>query len=281
MIKVLYAISIYWLISVLFTNPKTEESNQFRPFSEQGFNFLYFGILTLLILFIVLTVFFYRKFKENTRLNTMNELLRNEINHRVKNNFQLIISLLNIQIRQLENQETISILKKNVDRVKTFSIIHSILYMRDSQEIINMEYFISRLIEGYKSVNGEEVVFYIVAKDIQLNVDLALPLGLIINELLTNTFKHAFFENKVEKPLVSYEDKPKTVKILLSQINSKELELIYQDSGPGMLDGGFIKSKKRMGLKLIEGLSKQMNGSVFYSKENKQLVIRLKTDQKL
>src|SRR5690606_28947499 len=150
--------------------------------------------------------------------------------------------------------------------LKTFSIIHDTLYLQNSIGDIDMKYFISQLCEGSESVHGEEVHVIIDAHDVQLNVDFAMHIGLIINELVTNTCKYAFTKTNVAQSLATYDDvmialdspyEVNEIKISLTLSSPSSIEIIYQDSGPGIKEVIDLEKRKSMGMKLIYGLVKQ------------------------
>src|SRR4051794_20640043 len=148
-----------------------------------------------------------------------------------------------MQNRKLETKEAKELIKKCITRMKTFSIIHDTLYMQNSMDRIDMNGFLSQLCDGNETTNGEEVHVLIDADGVQLNVDFAMHIGLIINELVTNTYKYAFSESNVGQSLSTYEDvmialdspySLNEIKISLTQTSPGILQIMYQDSGPGI-----------------------------------------------
>src|SRR5690606_6210751 len=109
---------------------------------------LRYGLIGLLILLGALAISLYKRFRANKRLNDLHELMLNEVNHRVKNNLQLLSSILNMQNRKLETKEAKELIKKCINRMKTFSIIHDTLYLQNSMDRIDMKGFLSQLCEG-------------------------------------------------------------------------------------------------------------------------------------
>lgn len=247
-------------------------------------NFRY-GLIALLVLLGALVIALYKRFLVNKRLNELHELLLNEVNHRVKNNLQLLSSILNMQNRKLETKEAKELIRKSIARLKTFSIIHDSLYRQNSINSIDMRSFLSQLCEGNETASGEDIHVLIDAHEVQLNVDFAMHIGLIINELVTNTCKYAFTETKVTQSLSTYEDvmialdspyQLNEIKISLAHLSPSAIEITYQDSGPGIQNITDLENQKSMGMKLIFGLVKQMQGTVHYDPEKNQFLILLK-----
>ncbi len=180
------------------------------------------------------------------------EVLLREIHHRVKNNMQIISSLLNLQIQFEDLDETISVLKESQGRIRSMAIIHEKLYQSSSLTNINFKEYIEKLIldiyYSYGILNGSiESVLEI--HDINLNIDTAIPLGLIINELVTNSIKYAFPEHigKINIKLVS---------------NHDQLELTIADNGTGISEELVLESSKTLGLQLVNSLIKQLDGKL-------------------
>ena len=180
------------------------------------------------------------------------EVLLREIHHRVKNNMQIISSLLNLQIQFEDMDETISVLKESQGRIKSMAIIHEKLYQSSSLTNINFKEYIEKLIRdicySYGILDGS-IGSVLDIHDINLNIDTAIPLGLIINELVTNSIKYAFPENtgKITIKLASNQD---------------QLELTIADNGTGMSEDLVLESSKTLGLQLVNSLINQLDGKL-------------------
>ena len=180
------------------------------------------------------------------------EVLLREIHHRVKNNMQIISSLLNLQIQFEDLDETINVLKESQGRIKSMSIIHEKLYQSSNISNINFKEYIEKLIldiyYSYGILNGS-IESLLDIQDINLNIDTAIPLGLIINELVTNSIKYAFPENsgKITIKLVSHDG---------------QLELTIADNGTGMSEDLILESSKTLGLQLVNSLINQLDGKL-------------------
>ena len=183
------------------------------------------------------------------------EVLLREIHHRVKNNLQVVSSLLNIQAQAAEDKDAINILAEARDRIKTMSLIHSQLYEGSDLAAINMKEFVNRLLgqllQSYP-VGSTRVTHVVYMDDYPFPISVAVPVGLIINELLSNALKHAFYgrdEGKIEVSLTAPEE---------GRIN-----LTVSDDGVGLPVGFDIDKSKTLGLRLVKILAKdQLQGTL-------------------
>ncbi len=179
------------------------------------------------------------------------ELLLRELNHRVKNNLQIIASMLSLQSFEQIDEAAKSAIVAGQGRIEALSLIHQKLYQTDNITHVDMQEYITRLVDNVRDSFGEQLENLNTELDIQIHnmeADLAIPCGLILNELLNNTFKHAF--NNVLDP-----------KLRLSLTESAEAYLmVLQDNGPGF-DRQSSKGKGSFGLSLIEALVKQLKGT--------------------
>jgi len=187
------------------------------------------------------------------------ELLLGEIHHRVKNNLQIISSLLNLQSDQLTGKNVKDVLLDSQNRVKTMALVHENLYRSEDFSQIHMADYINNLAMGlwstYQSYNGIPIRMDFDCEDIQLGIDTAIPLGLIINELVTNSLKHAF----------SGRDQG-TITIQLRQKNQGYV-LVVADDGVGM-DNQDWEAGPTLGMKLVSGLVRQLDGQMEIENQN-------------
>jgi PAS domain S-box-containing protein len=178
------------------------------------------------------------------------ELLLSEIHHRVKNNLQIIASLLNLQARNLEG-DVADILKTTETRVKSIAIVHERLYQSPSFNDINVKGYLKKLIDDI--INTYGVAWTIKTNlnidDINLNIDTIIPLGLIINELITNCVKYAFPQ------------KEGIINIKLKSL-PEQLELTIADDGIGIPEDFDIENIKTLGLQLVTNLTDQIDGQI-------------------
>ncbi|MGW8121687.1 sensor histidine kinase [Roseivirga echinicomitans] len=181
------------------------------------------------------------------------ELLLTEIHHRVKNNFQILSSLLELQAKGVDDQVTKDLITEGKSRVKSMALIHSQLYENEGLTIHLAEYLQNLINEIQKSFEGRtsEVEMDIDPK-YTLDIDNMVPLGLIANELVTNAFKYASTPNHRLKLQVS-----------LSEENGKNV-LTFKDNGPGLPTDFDIKTTKSTGIWLISRLALQLHGHYEY-----------------
>ena len=182
------------------------------------------------------------------------EVMLREIHHRVKNNLQVVSSLLNMQARNATDEKTKGILSESRDRVMTMSLIHSQLYEGSDLAEINMKEFVDRLLGQLQSysVGDTRITRVVRVDDYPFPISVAVPVGLIINELLSNALKHAFEgkdEGKIEVSLTASED---------GRIN-----LTVSDDGVGLPLGFDIDESKTLGLRLVKILAEdQLQGTL-------------------
>ena len=179
------------------------------------------------------------------------ETLLREIHHRVKNNLQIIASLLNLQ-ESTENDAVGVVLKESMGRVKTMATIHEKLYQSPTFNDINFKQFTEKLVNDILYTYGIStgtIKTKLNIENININIDTAMPLGLIINELVTNTIKYAFPKSEG------------TITIQLKSL-SKQMELTIADNGIGLPKEIDIKNTKTLGLKLVKNLVDQLDGKI-------------------
>lgn len=179
------------------------------------------------------------------------EILLKEIHHRVKNNMQLVMSLLKIQAKDVKNTSVEDFLKISQSRINSMALIHENLYQtKNSTASINFKNYIETLINAikltYEKIKDVDVNYAITESTIDIQT--AIPLGLIINEIINNSYKHAF--NNVTNP---------SIKIAFSKKNSTSV-IEISDNGLGIKDEEL--SEKALGLSLIKLLVLQINGEI-------------------
>lgn len=181
------------------------------------------------------------------------EVLLKEVHHRVKNNLQVISSILNLQSSYVKEQSTLNILKESQNRIKSMAFIHESLYQTTDFSQINFsEYVITlsqNLVHSY-GVFDNFVKLDLQVKDISLNLDQSIPCGLLINELVSNALKYAFPER--EKG---------TITIELYEKN-EEVFLKVSDNGIGLPKNINYRDTESLGLQLVMTLTEQINGTI-------------------
>jgi two-component sensor histidine kinase len=227
----------------------------------------YYLILTIvifvsLIISILLLVRNYKFSKKLAVQNNEKEVLLREIHHRVKNNFQTISSLLDFQMKDIEDEKAVSRIREGQSRLKSMSLIHEKLYQnQDDVATVNLKEYIEQLTEQVLGIYGKEYVkVELKIGKIELDIDTAIPLGLIMNEILTNSCKYAFNQENSD------------LKIVAELINQGHYQLTIQDNGPGLPESLQVTKLRSLGMKLISRLSKQLHGDVQFLNHSGALI---------
>lgn len=187
-------------------------------------------------------------------LDQKNVLLK-EVHHRVKNNLQIISSLLQIQSRGVQDEMAKKALQEGKDRIMTMAAIHQSLYQKETMSALEIRSFTNDVIKQIGDLYGANewpVTFENHVEETYLEIDKAVPLGLILNELLTNSFKHAF--RHVKEPKI----------VIASNKVDNVLTITYRDNGPGLKEKMQISELTTLGMSLITGLTEQINGKIDY-----------------
>ncbi len=195
--------------------------------------------------------------EKNTELAALLEqkkILLKEIHHRVKNNLQTVSSLLNLQTRSSDNPIVKKAMVEGQTRLKSISLLHQKLYQHDELTKIEMDDYINDLaqyiIKNFNLLN-KHISLKTDANQIALDLDTAIPLGLILNELITNTIKHSF--KYIEKG---------EIEVSITRLDAdKHFELKVSNNGEGLSNEIDIDKLPSMGLKLVKSLSRQIHGS--------------------
>jgi len=189
------------------------------------------------------------------------EILLKEIHHRVKNNMQVICSLINLQSDYFRNPNDRMLMRESQDRIHAMAMVHNKLYQSGDFENIDFGDYIKSLmihLFGVYKVNSNRIKYEIKAENVFLDINLAIPCGLLVNELLTNVLKHAF---------PSWWEGKGIITVLLHQRKSQSYELIIQDNGIGIPKNFNILKARSLGLHLVTLLVKeQLNGRIIYKR---------------
>ena len=182
------------------------------------------------------------------------ETLLREIHHRVKNNMQVITSLLNLQARKIRDPQFRKAFEESEQRIKTMALVHERLYQKEDLSGINFSGYIHSLIRELKTlyrIDERKVVTKITVADVVLDIDSAIPCGLIINELITNCFKYAFPENRSGEVIINFTRKDNTY------------NLTIRDNGVGLPAGFDYRQTVTLGMQLVRVLTKQLLGTLY------------------
>lgn len=204
-----------------------------------------------------------RKKEEEQLKNSLKEkeVLLKEIHHRVKNNMQVVMSLLNLQANAVENKVVREAFAKSNDRINAMALIHESLYQSDDFSKISPEKYIDKLIQSTVSTFGsidKQIEHELDIEEIELSMDEAIPMALVINELLTNAYKHAFPNGNTGK-----------ITIVLKEIEDDTILLKFSDNGVGMLDEIIPHELDSLGMQLIYDLVEgQLKGEIELERTN-------------
>ena len=181
------------------------------------------------------------------------EWLLKEIHHRVKNNLQIVISLLNTQSAHLDSEIALAALQESQHRMRSISLIHQKLYQSDDVASIDMDDYINDLVAYLKDSfsTGGNIEYDLQIEPILLDVAQAVPVGLILNEAITNSIKYAFGNRKKCRILVALDENIEGI-----------VSLIIADNGCGMPPGFDLTASQSLGMNLIHGLTKQLSGTI-------------------
>ncbi len=188
---------------------------------------------------------------------TEKELLIKEIHHRVKNNLQLIISLLRLQAINVTDGKMLALLQDSRERIQTMALVHERLYRTKNLADIDFGEYIKNLIAELSNsyrMESRKIIFDVECESVLVQIDFAVPCGLILNELITNCMKHAFPENW---------EKDKILRIAFYRSDSKTVHLEIEDNGQGFNYKKNFNNIESLGLKLIQILVEdQLDGQM-------------------
>lgn len=189
------------------------------------------------------------------------ELLLKEIHHRVKNNLQIISGILSLQNNSISDEKAKQILIDGQDRIQTIALLHKTMYQNENFNMVDFQTYINELLTYIKQTNftgTKNITINQKIEDIQFNIDTAIPLSLIINEIITNCYKHAF-KNKTEG----------IISISIKKQTNGFYELSIEDNGNGLPENfNTFENSKSVGFDLIQGLCQQIDGEIAITSNN-------------
>ncbi len=220
------------------------------------------ALILVVVFMIFLVVFYYSKLvntndkalrEVNKELKIKNEekqLIIKEIHHRIKNNLQVVISLLRLQASKVKDEEVVDMFKNTQKRIFSMALLHENLLQEYDLELVNahehFKYLTENLINSYAV--DKEIDLEIDIENIDLGMQTLTPLGLIINEVITNSLKHAFNETRQGK-----------ISIAMKKLHDKKHEIQITDNGSGYVNNG---ESKGIGTRLVSIFVKQLNGTL-------------------
>ena len=196
------------------------------------------------------------------------EILLKEIHHRVKNNLQVISSLLSLQSKKVKDSYTIDLFNESQNRIKTMALIHEKLYQSKDFAEIGFDEYVKSLVEhlshSFKK-DGLGIKTTININKINLTMDTAVSCGLIVNELMTNAYKYAFPSTWIKNKTENYES---FIKISIKEEEENKFLLIVNDNGIGIPENFNIQHIDSLGLKIVSSMVDQLNGSIEILRNN-------------
>ncbi len=236
-----------------------EKEGLLRAVQLERKNLLVRMLAVAVVLVLVIVGLVYHNFRVVRRNKKHIELLLRELHHRVKNNLQILSSLLSLQSQQLTDDTAIRAVKSSESRINAMALIHRKLYTVDQNRTVDIKEYITELIQylvysyGYHEKNFK---LDLEIKEISIDVDKAIPLGLILNELISNAFKHAY-ANQPNPRLA--------IDLGFPDVNA--LNIRIRDNGAGMpvVDE---KQRKTFGMKIVNTLIKELKGSLNVNTDN-------------
>ena len=236
----LFAIAIFWIIKFRTRQLAADKNKLEQTVNER-------------------TVQLKQSLSEQTELLTEKDTLMKEIHHRVKNNLQVISGLLDLQSKSLKDEAAKDALREGRNRVKSIALIHQNLYQFENLSAIELGRFVQDLCRQVESVfkKQNKVTMNIKVPPLYLDIDTAVPLGLIMNELLSNSFKYAFDNTTTGE-----------INLRVSTVTEGKYQLLYSDNGPGLPADFDLTRASTLGIQLINDLSRQVGGNVKYETNN-------------
>lgn len=241
------------------------ESNRKRTFLIISFS--------LLVILTALYIFYQRSNMANINLRAQRELIEiknrelelastqkdnlyRELHHRVKNNLTNLSGLLYLQERGLHSEEAKKALSETRSRIQSMSLVHEGLYEQDEDVRIHFNAYLNELMPNLLSTYGgvsDRVEWHIDCEDFELDVEIAMPLGMIVNELITNSFKYAFQKERFGKLM-----------IIGRRLGADGWVISIQDDGPGMPERFDWENPSSLGLKLVQVFVDEMDAEFSY-----------------
>ncbi|OYE04157.1 hypothetical protein CDG79_14815 [Nostoc sp. 'Peltigera membranacea cyanobiont' 232] len=188
------------------------------------------------------------------------EVLLKEIHHRVKNNLQIISSLLNLQAEYLKDNQALEIFKDSQNRIESMALIHEKLYQSQDLARINFADYIQDLVTNLfysYNVNSSAITLKMNVEEVFLVIDAAIPCGLMINELISNSLKYAFPQRE-----------PGEISIDFCSIEANLFLLTISDNGVGFAHDFDFQATESLGLRLVKGLTHQLQGNIDFINDN-------------
>ncbi|MCX6216445.1 histidine kinase dimerization/phosphoacceptor domain -containing protein [Spirosoma sp.] len=251
------------------TQQKEVEINQLLETNAVQERQIWAGIAGLIVLTLLLaTLYWLYRRVQHSRLHIQQQsdqmaLLMKELHHRVKNNLAIVSSLLKLQSNRLSDEKAVQAVREGQQRVEAMALIHQRLYQTEQVTTVDMREYLTDLSASLMRAYGHEADEFdlqLTVEQPKLDVDVAMPLGLIVNELATNAFKYAY--NSKHRPFLRI--------ALLNQETESGITLEVQDNGPGVDVAAWqlTSGPSSFGKRLIASLSEQLEGEFKFHRQD-------------
>ncbi|MDQ1253800.1 MAG: hypothetical protein QG646_2989, partial [Euryarchaeota archaeon] len=204
--------------------------------------------------------------KTEKALAEVDKIRIKEIHHRIKNNLQVISSLLDLQAEKFQDKEILEAFKESQNRVASMSLIHEELYKGKGNDTLDFSAYLRKLVENllqtYNLSSKNILLFMDLEKDAFFDMDIAVPLGIIVNELVSNSLKHAFAQGEKGEIRIRLCREGKN-----NEIRKSLFSLTISDNGKGIPENVELKSLESLGLQLVNILVDQLDGEIGLKRE--------------
>lgn len=194
-----------------------------------------------------------KSLRQKTRLLAQQKLLLVEVNHRTKNSLQLIVSLIQLQLRQVTDEAAREALHNTSRRILSIAAVHEKLYQSDQFEAVDCAAYLTEVMEGIKATSAEHFTFVLKLSPVLLPLDTAVPLALIVNELATNSLKYAYPGQAAGAIEVALE------------VHGETVVLTVADAGLGLPHGFEQRKQRSLGMRIISSLARQIGATVAFA----------------
>jgi PAS domain S-box-containing protein len=202
--------------------------------------------------------------KAEKELAEINKIRIKEIHHRIKNNLQVISSLLDLQAERFQNKEVLEAFKESQNRVISMALIHEELYKGGGTESLDFSVYLQKLAENlfqtYRLNSRNVCLDFDIEPNTFFDIDIAVPLGIIVNELISNSLKHAFNKNEKGEIRIKLSKKKGII------AHESTFNLIISDNGKGIPEDIKFENLKSLGLMLVKILVEQLNGKIAFKR---------------
>lgn len=191
---------------------------------------------------------------DKMRAQNTNKVLVSEVHHRVKNNLAIISGLLQLEMGELKDEMDMLPMQRSINRIQSMANVHELLYQNNSLTNINIKEYIGQLTTHITNTNADSknISLHLDVENIELNVNEAIPLGMLLNELLTNSYKYAFDDNGGD------------IRITLKDINDYH-QVLYYDNGKGFKENINFEDTNTLGMMIIHTLLEQLEADYEYN----------------